>query len=298
MSRSDQTTLPFARLIAAPIAVALLVAGCVGSGAASPSAPAASNAPVVSASPQGSSPTGFYLRAWQTQALAPQNTFGWLPAVTIAGGSYIDGRVAIPMIYPGPLYVGPSARPISAAGIAAIVAEARTDGLLGDKSDFSAGSAPGSILGHIQLVVDGVTHDLAGPMPADASTAGDPGTPAAFSAFWNRVGSIDTWLAADLGKSQPYAPASLAVLLVPPSDATSGITPNEVPWPLASPLGAFGQPFGGSAYRCATVSGSDLAKLLPAVQAANALTRFSDSAGTKTSLQVRVLVPGEPSPCG
>jgi hypothetical protein len=297
MSRSDQIASSFARLIVVPVALALVVAGCVGSGGAVGTAHDGPSA-APSATPTGSVAGGFYLRAWQTQALAPQNTFGWLPTVTIADGSYIGGMVAIPMIYPGPLYIDPSARPITAAGIAAIVAEARADGLLGDKTDFSAGSAPGSILAHIQLTVDGVTHDLAGPLPIDASTIGDPGTPAAFSAFWNRIGSMDTWLAADLGRSQPYAPSSLAVLLVPPSDAASGITPNEVPWPLTSVLATFGQPFGGSVYRCAAVTGADLEKLLPVVRAANALTRFTDTAGTKTSLQVRVVLPGEPSPCG
>ena len=289
----------FARSVAMPVAAMLIVAGCVGSGAASPSAPDASASPDAIATPAGPpSTTGFYLRAWQTQALAPQNTFGWLPAATIADGQYIDGRVAIPMIYPGPLYVGLSTRSINATGTAAIAAEARTDGLLGATSDFSARAAPGSILGHIQLIVDGVTHDLTGPLPSDASTsAATPGTAAAFSAFWNRIGTMGTWLAADLGPSQSYSPTSLAVLLVPPADASSGLASKEVQWPLSTSFATFGQPFGGSVDRCAAVTGSDLTKLLPVVKTSNALTRFTDSTGAKMSLQARVLVPGEPSPC-
>jgi hypothetical protein len=302
MSRSLAPS--FARFVAMPVAVALIVAGCVSSGAGSPGAPAASASPAESSSPDaiatpaGPPSTGFYLRAWQTQALAPQNTFGWLPVATVADGQYIDGRVAIPMVYPGPIYIGLSARSISATGTAAIAAEARTDGLLGATSDFSAGAAPGSILGHIELIVDGVTHDLTGPLPSDASTsAAAPGTAAAFAAFWNRIGTVGAWLAADLGPSQPYSPTSLAVLLAPPADASSGLASKEVPWPLATPFAAFGQSFGGSVYRCATVTGADLTSLLPVVKAANALTRFTDSTGTKISLQAGVLVPGEPSPC-
>jgi hypothetical protein len=298
MFRPGRTT-SIARLAGASIALALLIAGCVSSGGVGtahdgPSATPVSPAP---ATPAGPPTTGFYLRAWQTQALAPQETFGWLPVATAADGTYIDGRVAIPMIYPGPLFIDPSARSIDAAGIAAIAAEAKADGLLGDKTDFSAGSAPGSILAHIQITVDGVTHDLTGPLPSDASTTGTPGTVSAFTAFWNRIGSIDMWLAADLGQGGPYSPASIAVLVAPPTDAGAGITAAETTWPLASKFDAFGQPFGGSVYRCATVTGPDLAKLLPVVQSSNALTRFVDSAGTKMSLQVRVLVPGEPGPC-
>ena len=81
-----------------------LIAGCVASGGAvgtvhdGPSATQASQAP---ATPAGPPSTGFYLMAWQTQALAPQETFGWLPVATIADGQYIDGRVAIPMILTG-----------------------------------------------------------------------------------------------------------------------------------------------------------------------------------------------------
>lgn len=294
MSRSDRSTPSFARLAAG--AVILLVAGCVGSGAtAGPSGP--SSAPTVG--PNGSaSPAGFYLRAWHTQALAPQYTFGWLPSVTIANGEFTDGMVAIPMIYPGPMYIGLSTRTITAHGLDLVVAEARADGLLADKSDFSAGGAPGSMTAHIELIVDGVTHDLVGPMPTDATqTSTAPGTAAAFEAFWNRIGDLNQWLGSELGQSTPYTPSNLAVMVTPPADATAGFTPNETPWPLSGPLATFGAPMSVTPYRCGVVSGADLKTLLPVVESSNALTRFVDSTGAKTSLQVRVLVPGEPSPC-
>jgi hypothetical protein len=54
---------------------------------------------------------------------------------------------------------------------------------------------------------------------------------------------------------------------------------------------------GNDANRCAVVSGADLGKLEPVVKQSNQLTRFVDSAGVKDSLQVRVMVPGEPNPC-
>ena len=299
-ARTDARPTPFHRLLLGSLLAAAALAGCVAGTGGSGAGPGNSASASGSVGPGGSAPIGgFYLRAWQTQALAPQNTFGQLPAVTIAGGQYFDGRVAVPAIYPGPLYIGLSERSISANGIAAIVADARADGLLGDQVDFSDHALVGSILAHIRLVVDGVTHDLTGPLPADASTTSTaPGTASAFAAFWNRLGTIDTWLPAELGQSATYSPASIAVLVAPPADASGAITVKEVAWPLVSPFSTFGTPFGGSVYRCAAVTGDDLAKLLPVVQASNALTRFVDSTGAKMSLQVRVLLPGEASPCG
>ena len=93
--------------------------------------------------------------------------------------------------------------------------------------------------------------------------------------------------------------ASLAVLVTPPADSASGaITPATAQWPLAAPFATSGTAFGNVADRCAVVTGADLAKLLPVVQASNVLTRFTDSAGATMSIQVRALVPGEESPCG
>jgi len=280
-------------------AIALAAAGCVSAGAgASPSAPNASGSPAASAAPSGSSVRGFYLRAWRTQALAPQYTFSWLPAETIADGEFIDGMVAIPMIYPGPIYVGLSEQTITPGGIDEIVAEARADGLLGAKSDFNDTPMPGSITAHIRLIVDGVTHDLSGPLPIDATqTSASPGTTGAFTAFWNRIANLNGWLGSELGESAPYTPTSVAVMLTPPADASGGIAPNQKPWPLSGTLGTFGSPMGVAGYRCGVVAGTDLATLLPVVQASNALTQFVDSNGAKMSLQVRVLLPGESGPC-
>jgi hypothetical protein len=55
---------------------------------------------------------------------------------------------------------------------------------------------------------------------------------------------------------------------------------------------------GGNVNRCAVVTGADLATLEPVVKQSNQLTRFVDSENVKDSLEVRALVPGEPSLCG
>jgi hypothetical protein len=197
-SPSVNSSLHPARLAGA-LAISILFAGCVtgagGAGSSTPGeSPSASTSGSPSAGPSGSSSAnGFYLRVWQTQALAPQNTFDWLPVVTISDGKFIDGRVAVPAIYPGPLWIGLSVRTISAKGIDAIVAEARKQGLLDTKVDFADQAVPGAVLGHIQLIVDGKTYDLTG--DPDALTRcrciPAPGSSAAYAAFWQKLSDLD-----------------------------------------------------------------------------------------------------------
>ena len=283
--------LPVARFAGA-LALSFLVAACTAAGATNP--------PGASSSPDGSNPpvSGFYLRASQSQALAPQYTFGWLPEATIADGRFYDGMIAVPTIYPGPLYVGLSYQPISSKGIDEIVAEARSDGLLGTKTDFVEKPLPGSLTCHVQLIVDGVTHDLTGQCGSTGAQNAAPGSSGAFAAFWNKLTSLSAWLGLELGPSVAYVPSKLAVLVTTPTESQAGpIAPSQKPWPLATSFASFGSPMGSADTRCAVVSGADLATLLPAVQAANQLTRFVDSQAVEKSLQARVLLPGEPDPC-
>jgi len=287
--------LPVARLAGA-LALSFLVAACTAAGSTTP--PGGPSSPDGSPGP-GTSVGGFYLRASQSQALAPQYTFGWLPFATIADGRFYDGMIAVPAIYPGPLYVGLSYQTISSKGIDEIVAEARSDGLLGTKTDFVEQPMPGSPICHVQLIVDGVTRDLTGQCgPTSAQNATAPGSSGAFAAFWNKLTSLPAWLGPELGSSVAYEPSKLAVLVTPPiASQDSPIAPNQKPWPLAAPFASFGSPAGSADVRCAVVSGADLAALLPAVQAGNQLTRFVDSQAVERSLQARVLLPGEADPC-
>jgi len=286
--------LPVARLAGA-LALSLVVVACSAAGATNP--PGASSSPDGSPTP-GSSVSGFYLRASQSQALAPQYTFGWLPFATIADGKFYDGMVAVPSIYPGPLYVGLSYQSITPKGIDEIVAEARTNGLLGTKTDFVEQPLPGSITCHVQLIVDGVTRDLTGQCGSTgAQNAAAPGSSGAFAAFWNKLTSLSAWLGLELGPSVAYVPSRLAVLVTPPVVIQdSPIASNQKLWPLA-PFASFGSPTGSASTRCGVVSGADLATLLPTIQAGNQLTQFVDSQSVERALQARVLLPGEPDPC-
>ncbi len=291
------------RHAAAGLPVALLLAACSSAGASQSglpsSGPSGSGQPSGSAGPAPSLPAGFYLRAWQTQALEPHQTFTQLPILTIANGTAIDGRIIMPLIYPGPLYASPFAKTITQKGIAAIVDEARKDGLLAGRTDYTDNIPPGGAVAHVEMVVDGTRYELAG--DPDKLTRcrciPDPGTPAAFAAFYQRLSGLDQWLPNELGDGSDYIPERLAVVTVKPVDVQGPIEPTFVAWPLATDFEHFGTAFGSSGDRCSVVSGADLQKLLPAVENANQLTRFTDTTGARKSLLVRALVPGEPSPC-
>lgn len=287
---------------ALPIGLTLLLAvACTASPGGSPTPTPTPTPSQPTVSPAPTPPAAFYLRMYTTQALPPDATFNWLPRLTIADNTVIDANVAIVMIYPGPLFIQPVARSITDAGIAAIADEANGLGLLGDATDFSPEAPmPGAAQSHIDIVVDGATHELTGSadLPLNCGRDGcaaDPGTPEAFTLFWQDLQNLDGWLAGELGGTAPYQPDRLAVLLADPQDDAS-LPQRPMAWPLETKFADFGVPFTGS--RCATVSGEELDLLLPAVQAANQLTVFVDSEGVAQSLVVRVVVPGEPSPCG
>src|SRR5688500_11877564 len=260
------------------------------------------------AAPSPASPApdaAFYLRIWQSQALPPPGTFNWLPMLTISEGSVIDGNVAVPAIYPGPLLILPFEREITADGQSSVVDEARRLGLLGDASDFTGGqAAPGSVLGHIELIVDGVTRELVGhpglsvPCDSENRCLADPQTPEAFAAFWQQLSYLDGWIADELGPTSTYQPERLAVLVQPAQPDPDGLAPQIVTWRLQADVADFGQPLGGNPdLRCATVTGDDLEVLLPTLNAANQLTVFIDGQDAAGSLLARAVVPGEASPC-
>ena len=99
--------------------------------------------------------------------------------------------------------------PITDAGFEKIVQRGRDLGMFTGSGDFTPPDVmPGAPLGHIEIVVDGVLHELTGDpsrvivcitAPRDPA----PGTPEAFGAFWASLSDL-TWLAGDLGPEAPY----------------------------------------------------------------------------------------------
>lgn len=288
------------RRLAAIALLTLLVVGCKGA-APSPS-PAPSPTPSPVPSPSLAPAAGFYLRASYTQALPPRFTFAWLPILTVADGVLYDGNVAIDLIFPGPITIVPIARTITDAGIAALIDEARRLGMLDGNGDFTGGAPmPGSRLGHIELVVDGQTYSLTGNPDAmivcvRAPCEAPPGAPAAFGAFWQELTMAGTWLESELGPMQDWTPERVALLLTAPTD--QGMPNVTAEWPFDTSIAEAGVAFPGEeGDRCVTLSGDALAALWPTLRDANQLTVLVDQQGNRAAPVVRVLVPGDESPC-
>jgi hypothetical protein len=289
--------------LAAALALPFLVAAC-SSGSPSAAPPSQPTPALPSPTP---GPAGFVIRASWTQALPPRALFGNLPLLVVTADGRVLAQGAVTMIYPGPLVLPVMQRPISPAGVAAMLQAAKDAGILGPNTDFTGGALPpGAAAARLQIVVDGVTYDLVGDAnaaapcpPTQACPEADPGTPAAFAQFWNRLLDLAGWLGPELGAEQPYAPAFYAVIVGPPPEPWAGAAP--VVWPVADPpLGAFGAPVRGEpGTRCGIATG-DLATALSGTFAeATQLTPFvaTATASATHGLTVRALLPGDEDPC-
>ncbi|HVM29625.1 MAG TPA: hypothetical protein VM305_02475 [Candidatus Limnocylindrales bacterium] len=284
----------------ATLALGLLLAAC----SAAPPAPSPSPSPSPEPSPSPSpAARGLYVRVWTSQALPPEHTVGSLPTLTVTEGLAIDGNVAIPMIYPGPLMVLPHVRPISEEGQAAIVELAQRLGLLDASADFSEGAlAPGALAAHVLFEIDGERVELVGdPQASGRCAAGDlrcqpePGSGEAFTFLFARLSYLDDWLADELGAPVDHTPDRLLVVTQPPAPLEVPAQPSA--WPLDADFDEFGDAWAMEGSRCAVVEGDELEALLPVLLAANQATVFVDGQDEARALLARVLLPGEPSPC-
>jgi hypothetical protein len=277
----------------------LVLAVLIASGCGGPSSSA--SAPPPTDGPPG--PEGFVLRTTVHQAIPPAAAFEELmPPVLIEDGIALL-RAPQDAIFPPGLATILQQHAISEAGIARIVEAARAGGLLSTTTDFAPDAAPGSRTAEIVFVIDGVEHRVTGDpnrqivcvtTPCEAA----PGTPEAFGGFWAKLGDLNGLVGEELGPATVHEPEQLALLLTaPPLDAT--IPVEYADWPLEGvAMQEFGVELpGGSPSRCGIVEGADLPRVMAALRAANAYTRWRDSTGAELGIVSRPLFPGEPSPC-
>jgi hypothetical protein len=202
-------------------------------------APSSQPAPVAPSPP---SEPGAVDPCLRTQALR-RALFGNLPVLVVTADGRVLTQGPVREIYPGPLVAPFVERPISPKGIAALVQAAKDAGILGPNTDFTGGAMPmGAAAARLQIIVDGVTHDLVGDPnaavpcpPTQACPEAVPGTPAAFARFWYRLLDMAGWLESELGTEQPYAPTSYAVIVGPPPEPWEAPPLSSGPWRILLP---------------------------------------------------------------
>ncbi len=275
-------------------AVVILVAACGGGSGASPrQSPAASR-----------DPSTAWLRATPFKARLPVDGFAAAPvAVITADGTYVTaGPVAAED--PAPLLPNLVGRPLSDAGRAAILDEAKRLGLLGKKRDFKSVIAlPGGVLGRLQLTVDDGPVTLTGEPDAKLLCIPQfcdpvPGTPEAFGALWRKIVDPVSWLGGELGPETPFVPAAYALLVGPAPAPDPAVGALIADWPLAVPLATFGAPVAKGSQRCGIVSGADAETLRPALDEADQQTKWVQDPATSATfgITVRPIIAGE-DPC-
>jgi hypothetical protein len=278
--------------------VAITLAACTGA-ASSPADPSPSAVPPV-ASSSPSSQT-YWLRMTTWQAIPPLNQFAGQPQLVITGDGVAVTSGPVPAIYPGPLLPNLIGRPISRAGLDAIVQRARDLGLLDGTTDFTRDdNLMGGVTGRIELTVDGTRVTLTGSPDATIECITTPcepapGTPEAFGELWRELLDLPSLVGSALGPESTYVPGAYALLVTTAPQADPSLPQRPAVWPLDQPLESFGGPVANGTARCGTASGNDADTLRPALEAANQLTPWVDRAGSTTmfGLTVRPLVLGE-----
>ncbi len=267
-----------------------------------PSEPAPSSEPLPSASPTNSpaatqpdtgDPDAVILKIEQTGGMLPiWETLRWYPPVTL----YADGRLVYQgaqiLIYPGPALPSLWTTQLNDRGIDQVLEWAADGGVEGH--DLELG---------VQMMDAGVTvYSVNGCEGTHRTTVhsnmnNDPQINALMQ-FQDVVTNARQWLDAEaiVGDDAPYVADSLRIISFPaqPQGGDQGLV-TTLDWPLDTPIDQLGTSFGEPAeYRCAEVSGDDLATLLPMVEESNELTVWRSGAeGELYQLYLHPLLPDE-----
>jgi hypothetical protein len=230
-----------------------------------------------------------------------------LPDLSLLG----DGRLVVlgPQIeiYPGPALPNLQVRQLTEDGVQALLGAARDAGLFGPDAHYDNACITDVPTTTFTLVAEGKTHVISayalgfGGVEEDETCVPNPADAAArrkLAKFQELAFGPDTWMPeGSVGTEQEFAFDELRLFVEPAAlDAVGdeGIEPTVVDWPLDTPLADFSEPTpdAPAGERCGTVSGADLATLMPDLREANQLTLW-DSDGQTYRLFLRPLLPDE-----
>jgi hypothetical protein len=234
--------------------------------------------------------------------VAPATHYKELPSFALYGDGRLITQGAQIEIYPGPALPSLQVTSITEAGVQAILEAAKAAGLLGpDRSydfqnisdapttKFTVDAAGGAHVMSVYALYEAAGAGGQGPSPDEVQAR------QALSAFLTKLGDLKSWLPqGSVGEEDFYTFDELRIYVLGQSSPPDpGLEQKPVDWPLAQPLGSFGEPLvNGPEGRCGSVSGDDLQTLRPLVENANELTPWR-SDGTSYTLVLRPLLPDE-----
>jgi hypothetical protein len=217
---------------------------------------------------------------------------------------YGDGTIVLPgaqiEIYPGPALPAISSRPVSEAGIQAILEEAlaateSVPGTVDDLGSVAIADAPWTV---ITVNAGGVERTIKVYALAEAPERPDGMPEEVYRArqrlgrFVTKIGNLQAWLpSGSLGEETTFDPDS-ARLLVSDYRKVDELSQERIDWPLDGALAGFGEPTEPATYRCGTLEGSDWTAVRDAAGRANQLTPWTDE-GQRFSVLFRPLLPDE-----
>ncbi len=237
---------------------------------------------------------GFVPPTYTIQQVPGFNLYG--DGTSIATGPQIE-------IYPQPALTPLIATPLTQDGIQALLQAAKDAGLFSstDYIDMASTLIADAPTTTFTITADGQTFTTAVYALGLLDGRPDAMSPDEFAArerllaFSNSLSDLGSWLpAGSVGAGEPYTTDEMRIYSGP-YQGDKSLPQNAVDWPLEPGLDSIGAVTGGPYnldLRCATVSGEDLATLMPLIEGANQLTPWS-SGGKDYGLIFRPLLPDE-----
>jgi hypothetical protein len=185
---------------------------------------------------------------------------------------------------------------VSPAGIQAILGQANAAGLFGPSRDYG-GDAPSEFATQVFALSLGPIHRTVS-FAGGAVATPRPGAPPAerlagerFAELGTKLLDLTSWLpAGSVGQQRAYEFERMAVYVG--AGGADQNRPSTVDWPLSGRLAGFGQLGSVDGYRCAVVSGDQLAALLPAARGATVGTLWRSEGRTYPAV-FRPLLPDD-----
>jgi hypothetical protein len=212
---------------------------------------------------------------------------------------YGDGRVivrgAVDAMYPGPLLPNLRELRVTADDIQEILTAADAAGLLGPDASYEQPGIADAETVVFRTTADGATHVV----DAYALSEGVGDQAGRDEAAQTKLRDFEAHilnLTGLLGRAitdTAYRPSSVRVFAQDASATTqSGLTPQELAWPIAQDPATAGQPSIVAGVRCIAIDREDLASFMEAAKTARSNTVWTAHSG-RYSVTVRPLYPDE-----